>query len=182
MVTKDLEKLNATLKERSGIIAIWHNRLLLIPYFSRHYTPSLRYSPIISNSRDADPLIWIIRFLCRYDTIIRVPHTSRAHALKTIVKTLKKPNTVAIITPDGPRGPRYTIKPGVLFASRVAKAPILPFTWSASSYWELGTWDRMIIPKPFSRITFSAGEPIEPPPRHYDKHAFHDHVQKAMMR
>ena len=68
-----------------------------------------------------------------------------------MIKQLKN-GKVILITPDGPRGPRYWVKPGVAYAAKTTSSHIVPFTWSASHYWQLNTWDRMLIPKPFSKI------------------------------
>ena len=55
------------------------------------------------------------------------------------------------ITPDGPRGPARIAAHGAVALARLSGRPILPLSWSASSCWRAGGWDRMMIPKPFSR-------------------------------
>ena len=69
-----------------------------------------------------------------------------------------------IITPDGPRGPCYTLSPGLIFLAQKTGAPVSRIDVEYSRYWELKSWDRFRIPKPFSRvtITLSRAEPIEP--------------------
>ena len=59
-----------------------------------------------------------------------------------------------------PRGPKYRVKPGIVFAARESAAPIVPFSWSASKAWRLNSWDQMLIPKPFSTIKVVFGSPI----------------------
>ena len=56
------------------------------------------------------------------------------------------------LTPDGPRGPRYKIQPGVIKLAESTRAPIVPIHATYSSAWRLKTWDRFVIPKPFSRV------------------------------
>ena len=58
---------------------------------------------------------------------------------------------------DAPRGPAHVSKIGIIIASRMAGVPIVPMMWSADRYWRLKSWDRTIIPKPFSRIVFLYG-------------------------
>ena len=67
---------------------------------------------------------------------------------------------VLVITPDGPKGPPYKIKKGILFAAAASSSKIFPLTWKASRFWQLPTWDHAQIPKPFSRIAISIGVPV----------------------
>jgi lysophospholipid acyltransferase (LPLAT)-like uncharacterized protein len=64
------------------------------------------------------------------------------------------------IAPDGPRGPRFKVQPGVIQLARITGFPIFPFTFSAFPRKVLQSWDRFIIPLPFSRGVFVFGEPI----------------------
>ena len=66
--------------------------------------------------------------------------------------------------PDGPRGPRFQAKPGAVVLAQMSEAPIVPMSFAADRYWNLGSWDRMIIPKPFARIRVAVG-----PPRSIDR-------------
>ena len=68
-----------------------------------------------------------------------------------------------IIVPDGPRGPRYQAKPGVLQLARATGAPVYPVTYGAAWKTTVGSWDRLLIPFPFSRIVYIAGQPIHVP-------------------
>ncbi|MCL4694910.1 MAG: hypothetical protein KJ060_20655, partial [Candidatus Hydrogenedentes bacterium] len=62
---------------------------------------------------------------------------------------------------DGPRGPRRESKPGVAILSGRTGAPIIPLVLGVSPCWRLRSWDRMVLPKPFSQIVCAFGEPIE---------------------
>jgi lysophospholipid acyltransferase (LPLAT)-like uncharacterized protein len=73
------------------------------------------------------------------------------------VRALREGNDVAI-TPDGPRGPRHKFAPGAAIAANRAKAPIIPTVAHVDRYWQLGTWDGFVIPKPFARITIAYGK------------------------
>ena len=57
-----------------------------------------------------------------------------------------------MITPDGPRGPRYSMSDGAVALALRSKLPIMVVNYIPSSYWQLGSWDRFIIPKPFSKL------------------------------
>ena len=67
------------------------------------------------------------------------------------------------ITPDGPRGPRRQLKLGVVSIARLSGRPVVPFAFEAEKCWRLKSWDRFIIPKPFSRAVFVYGEPLRVP-------------------
>ena len=56
------------------------------------------------------------------------------------------------ITPDGPRGPRYVVQPGLVKLASLTGVPIIPFLVNYENYWTLDTWDKFQIPKPFSKI------------------------------
>lgn len=64
------------------------------------------------------------------------------------------------LTVDGSVGPRHFVKAGIIDLAARGKVAILPFGCAVEKYWELNTWDRMKIPKPFSQIVTSLGEPI----------------------
>ena len=75
-----------------------------------------------------------------------------------------KEGGVLAFTPDGPRGPSHKVQPGVILMAEKSGAPIVPIGASASRRWLLGSWDRYMIPQPFARGYFLAGEPIYVPP------------------
>jgi lysophospholipid acyltransferase (LPLAT)-like uncharacterized protein len=75
------------------------------------------------------------------------------------------------LTPDGPRGPRYKVQPGFLKLAEATGAPIIPIHLRFSNAWRLKTWDRFVIPKPFSRVEITFDEPIRIP-RGLDEAAF----------
>lgn len=153
-----LEKYVEYVSSNKCILALWHNRILLAPQFLSSYTPQYTYSAFISNSRDGQLIATATEAFPNGETI-RVPHNSKHTALKKTIKVLNQ-GKILIFTPDGPRGPKYSIKPGIIFAAKAAKANIIPFSWKASRYWKLPTWDKMMIPKPFSKITFTFNEAI----------------------
>jgi lysophospholipid acyltransferase (LPLAT)-like uncharacterized protein len=66
-------------------------------------------------------------------------------------------------TPDGPKGPRHHAQPGVVYLSSKGQAPVMPLAVVASHCWQLSTWDKYCIPKPFSRVHLHVGEPLQPP-------------------
>lgn len=90
---------------------------------------------------------------------IYVAHNGRHKALLQMVDALEA-DTLLLITPDGPKGPKHVVKEGALFCAEKAKARIVGMSWQASNAWKLNTWDKMQIPKPFSKVTICFSEAI----------------------
>ena len=82
-----------------------------------------------------------------------------ARALKDMYNTIIKDKVSPVTTSDGPIGPIHEFKQGAVMLSQLTQAPMLPIAYAASRYWELKSWDKFIIPKPFSRIIIAIGEP-----------------------
>lgn len=156
---KDKENLLNAAKRGPTLLMLWHNRLVAIgPILLRAYK-KLTFCAFISNSRDGEIVAQYTKSYSR-GSVIRVPHNAKGEALKLMIARLKLSKDVLVITPDGPKGPLYQVKPGIAIAAKEAGAAIIPFDWQAKSYWELKTWDRMRIPKPFTTIDATFGEPI----------------------
>lgn len=150
-----------TAKHYPCIVMLWHNRLALVAEAFTKKANEFNYSAFISNSRDGEPLAILAKSYPN-GNVIRVHHQARHQALREMISRLEKSREIILITPDGPRGPRYKIKPGTALAAKQANAWIVPFSWDADSFWELKTWDKFRIPKPFSTITYTWGTPIPP--------------------
>jgi lysophospholipid acyltransferase (LPLAT)-like uncharacterized protein len=84
-------------------------------------------------------------------------HTG-ARALRDYYQALTREGVSPVITPDGPRGPRFTFKPGAILLAQMSQRPILPMSYAASRAW-LIKWDKFVIPAPFARIAIAIGPP-----------------------
>ena len=82
-----------------------------------------------------------------------------ARALKDMYTTIVKDRVSPVTTSDGPTGPIHKFKQGAIMLAQLTQSPMLPMAYMASRYWELKSWDKFIIPKPFSRIVIAVGEP-----------------------
>jgi len=156
---RGLERFKKIISLEKCILMLWHNRLTIVSEILFKLDPNTIFAALISKSRDGDPVATLAN---SYATgkAIRVPHDRRHHALKNVIKTLKTTNEVIIITPDGPRGPRYAVKAGIAVAAKETNASIIPFTWVSSKFWQLKSWDKLLFPKPFSKIIVTFGDPI----------------------
>ena len=81
-----------------------------------------------------------------------------ATALRELSEVLASGRDV-LITPDGPRGPAYELGPGIIFLAQKTRAPVVPVNMEYSSCWRVKSWDRFIIPKPFSKVRVIIGPP-----------------------
>lgn len=68
-----------------------------------------------------------------------------------------------VVTPDGPRGPAHSIAPGALFLAGATGRPLVATGFAAARVWRVGSWDRMIFPKPFTRVVIAFAEDLEVP-------------------
>ncbi len=141
------------------ILMLWHNRLAITSFILYRYAKQFTYAAFVSNSRDGELIASLVRSY-KAGSIIKVPHDSRHEALRMLIRHMQEKQDVIIITPDGPRGPRYEVKPGIALAAISTGAYVIPFTWQADKYWELKTWDKLRLPKPFSTIKVVFEPPI----------------------
>jgi len=135
--------------------ALWHNRLLIFPFVLRRFFSNRRGAALISASRDGDLLADAIK---RFDFDIVRGSSSRlgASAILQLTDVLASGRDV-VITPDGPRGPAYKLGPGIIFLAQKSGAPVVPVNMEYSSCWRLKSWDRFILPRPFSKVRVIIG-------------------------
>jgi lysophospholipid acyltransferase (LPLAT)-like uncharacterized protein len=149
-----------TATKQKCVLIFWHNRLAMIAEILSRHASQFRYAAVISNSRDGE-MIAVLTNSYQQARSIRVSHHARYKALQMIIQELKKGPEILLVTPDGPRGPLYEVKAGVVIAARESEAQVIPLSWKASSFWKLPTWDSFMIPKPFSTIHVKIGTPIQ---------------------
>jgi lysophospholipid acyltransferase (LPLAT)-like uncharacterized protein len=142
------------------IVAIWHQRLLLaVAYVNkfRHIQPVI----MISQSKDGE---LAARFAQRLGLVPVRGSSTRGGttALVAITEALKKYLAVIHIV-DGPTGPKGIVKPGLISMAQVSGAVILPVIVSAKKAWIINSWDRFLIPKPFSEVKIEWGQPFVVP-------------------
>lgn len=145
--------------EKKCVMVLWHNRIIVMCEFFHRYLPKRRYAAFLSKSRDGEPIARVIQKYA-FGSCIRVAHDARHQALREAINYLNNTQGILLITPDGPKGPRYKIKPGAFLAAKKADAPLVAFTWEATRYWEFKTWDKFRLPKPFSTVKMILSPPI----------------------
>lgn len=84
-----------------------------------------------------------------------------AKALRDLYLAITKQGISPVNTSDGPTGPLHVFKPGAIMLAQLTKSELVPVSYAASRYWQLKSWDKFIIPKPFSRIVICVGKPVK---------------------
>jgi lysophospholipid acyltransferase (LPLAT)-like uncharacterized protein len=139
---------------RQPIYTFWHDRMLAGTYFFRHR------GIIVLSSQSFDSE-YTARCIQRFGFgIVKGSSTRGAvQGLVGLIRAMKK-GAPAGFTVDGPKGPRYVAKSGPILLSKKTGNPILPFVVECRSFWRLKSWDRLQIPKPFTRSNIIFSKPI----------------------
>ena len=141
-------------RTRPVIICIWHNRILgaILCDYRAARARRIPLSVLTSASKDGGWLAAIARKF-RMGAVRGSSSRRGAAAVLEISRHIGGGGDIAI-TPDGPRGPNYSIAPGVIYLAQHAGVGIVPMEVQISRYWRIGKrWDALWIPKPFSRVS-----------------------------
>lgn len=145
-------------KKTPFIYVSWHGRILLPIYVHRHQN----ITSIASLHADGEMMAQTVHRL-GYRTVRGSSTRGGKEAFHNMVDVLNQNGTGAMI-PDGPRGPRHYLKPGTIYLSQQTGAYLLPITFSTKRKIQFKSWDRFIIPLPFSKSVVVYGAPIHIPP------------------
>ena len=159
------------------IYALWHNRIFTLPPIWWR-TGGNRRQSVVLTSASKDGAI-LARAMAVFGIgSVRGSSSRRAVAALIGMKRALKDGLDVCITPDGPRGPRYVFHPGVIKLAESSGAPIVPIHAEYASAWRLKTWDGLVIPKPFSRVTVIFDGMLVVPPK-LDEAAFAAELQRV---
>jgi lysophospholipid acyltransferase (LPLAT)-like uncharacterized protein len=144
--------------KRPLVFLLWHEALL--PLLWQHRGQGIAI--VVSEARDGQylndlALSWGYRAVRGSST------RGGIRALLGAVRELQAGRSVAF-TPDGPRGPRRELKPGVITAAQRGGGVIVPIHAEADRAWRLDSWDRFMIPQPLARVRITYGDPFEVEP------------------
>ena len=144
-------------QKEPGVVLCWHEYLAFMPFTYKKYWQK-RIFVIISDHKDGE----IIARVNRRFGINALRGSSSKNAVRVFVGALRELKNGAdiIITPDGPRGPRHFISDGSVTIAQKAGVKVAVLSYSASKFWRFKSWDKMILPKPFSRVTYTLSEPF----------------------
>jgi Kdo2-lipid IVA 3' secondary acyltransferase len=145
------------------IWAFWHNRLFLVPYIKESWQPHIPGCILTSPSADGQ---LIADYCAEFGLEAARGSSSKPEkgmsALIKLADKLKSGWDVGI-TPDGPRGPCYVLGPGVLKLAQLTGCAIMPLHVHYHSAWQFPTWDKFMLPKPFSTVQITLGTVSEIP-------------------
>ena len=131
-------------------VVLWHNRLFLSAELFRRYRTQRKVYGLVSASKDG---AWLAAFyrLIGIEPVRGSSSNFGREAGRTLIEVMRQGHDIGI-TPDGPRGPMYTVEPGVLVVTRRLGAPMVLMGAEFTRAWRLRSWDRFYVPVPFSRI------------------------------
>jgi lysophospholipid acyltransferase (LPLAT)-like uncharacterized protein len=133
---------------------LWHEALLPLLWHHRGQDVAI----VVSEARDGQYLSDLAASW-GYRAVRGSSTRGGARALLGSVRELEAGRSVAF-TPDGPRGPRRELKPGVIAAAQRGGAVIVPIHAEADRAWRLHSWDRFMIPQPLARVLITYGRPF----------------------
>ncbi|AVL47729.1 DUF374 domain-containing protein [Campylobacter jejuni] len=142
------------------VILFWHGKLALMPFAFKHYRQKDKKAYVmISYHKDGEQIAKIIK-LFSLNAVRGSTSKGASTALRAAFKVLEQ-NDDIILTPDGPKGPYHSISDGSIVLAQKKGLKIRILNYEASRFWEFKSWDKMILPKPFSKITYSLSEPLD---------------------
>lgn len=144
------------------IFALWHNRIFTMPPIWRHTGGKNRSTVVLTSaSRDGTTLATAMKVFGL--GAIRGSSSRRAVSALIGMKNALRDGHDVCVTPDGPKGPRYSFQAGLIKIAQSTGTPIVPIHITYSSAWRLKSWDRFVIPKPFSQVSVTFDKPITIP-------------------
>jgi lysophospholipid acyltransferase (LPLAT)-like uncharacterized protein len=155
---RDKQHLDSVYKQgHRAILTFWHGRIFPVTYYFRNH----EVVPMVSQNFDGE---WVARTLENFGLTTVRGSNSRGglKALSGMASYIENHKDVAFAV-DGPRGPRYQAKMGPVILARRTGHPIVCFHVTLDRFWQLKSWDRTQIPKPFSRAVARFASPIYVP-------------------
>ena len=137
------------------ILTLWHGRIFYLFYYLRRRPD---FHLLISPSQDGDLLAKLAR-LMGYSVVRGSTFKKAVSSARSLVKLLRRGERVIVIA-DGSRGPRLKAQAGSIQIAGITDSPIIPMTYGTRRKIELSTWDRFVLPLPFTRCSVSFGQRI----------------------
>lgn len=152
-----LERLRMLNRRGQFIAAIWHSRILIFSHLYRGWKASI----LVSRSDDGEI---IARILQRqgFETVRGSTNKGGRQALALLIRKIREGGS-AVMIPDGPQGPRCRVQPGIILLAQKTGVPIYPMSYSARHAKIFSSWDRFMLPRPFTECCVVYGDPIRVP-------------------
>lgn len=140
-----------------AILSFWHNRQLMLPVVAAGQPVCI----MVSQHRDGDLATGVLG-AWGIATVRGSATRGGVGGFLRLVDAFRRGANVVVV-PDGPRGPCYVAKPGVIHLAKAVGAPIYPMAYAADRVRRLRSWDRLLVPLPFARVTIAVGAPLHVP-------------------
>lgn len=154
----DFEKARAEIESRRFILAFWHSRIMMVSYLYKGWEGA----SLVSGSKDGEIIAQILKRQ-GHETIRGSTSRQGVRALAKLIRALKEEIRPGAVVPDGPRGPRFKVQSGIITLAQKTGYPIVPISYSAKTIKIFASWDRFILPYPFSDGRVIYGTPISVP-------------------
>ena len=160
----------------------WHQRQVFCAYYLlRRLARRVKLGYLVSPSKDGELVAMTLKYLGA--RAIRGSATrTGAQALRNLYQAVSGDGLSPVMTPDGSVGPIFEFKPGPVMLAQLSGAPLIPITYAAKSFWQLNSWDRFVIPRPFTRIVIAIGPPryVERGGKMHDTAPMQKEMQEAL--
>jgi len=137
---------------------LWHGEMLMQLFMYKKFRKKVKTVIMISEHFDGEVISKILK-LYGFGSVRGSSSKGSIKVLKEAFSAIDNGYDLAI-TPDGPRGPYHSLADGVVLIAQRKNMKIIATRYKASKYWQLNSWDKFIIPKPFSTLCFYASEPF----------------------
>jgi lysophospholipid acyltransferase (LPLAT)-like uncharacterized protein len=144
-----------------NIFAFWHSRLFYPVYYYAKTVKKRKVSILVSMSRDGDYGAAFVQKL-KQDVVRGSTRKGGPQAIRKLAGRAAAGNNLAI-TPDGPKGPAFKVKEGVIKLAQLTGARIIPVSYQATRRKKLKSWDGFMVVKPFGKVHMAFAEPIQIP-------------------
>jgi lysophospholipid acyltransferase (LPLAT)-like uncharacterized protein len=143
-------------RNKPVIYCFWHSHILPLAYIFRN----VGVTAVVSASKDGDRATAVAQ-RWKHDTIRGSSSRNQVSVIRQCNRVLHD-NRGIVIIPDGPHGPKETVKPGPAMIAMLTNAPVYPVSALPRKTWRLNSWDNFMIPKPYTRIAVRFGKPLMP--------------------
>ncbi|WP_457745355.1 lysophospholipid acyltransferase family protein [Sulfurimonas sp.] len=141
------------------IFACWHGELLMLPYLYKYYRKTAHAKVLISPHFDGKLISKTVSYF-GLETIAGSSDKNPTRTLIQAIKAIKEGYDIGI-TPDGPKGPRHEVADGIIIMAQKTGAKLLLLRIEPSRYWQLSSWDKFVIPKPFGKLEYYASAEVD---------------------
>lgn len=157
LTIRDEHYIDEAQEQGAVIVPFWHYSILYLFHHLKQYPGVV----LVSASRDGEYIARIAGHL-HFETVRGSSHRQGVQALKKLLQAMKAGKHVGIVA-DGSQGPARVMQPGAIYLASKTRAPVFPMVWAAERCKIFGSWDRTVLPMPFSRIVLRYGKPMNVP-------------------